>query len=309
MSKELEIIGSGGELAPASMAHSLRRFTPLVEIDGIARMIVSSGIYPQWKTPEALCVLMMLCEASGQHPIQVLEEFDCIQGRPARKSIAMLSRFRASGGRIQWDAATDDCVSGTFVARDGSSITVSWTMARAQKAGLTGKDNWKHYPQQMLRARCQAEAIRAIAPEVLMGHYTVEEVQDMPPLAVASVSTSLDPPRIAPPASNRAPAPASEPTPDDNRLLNAAIRLFGVKAIELGYQDIHITNGIKMRQFAINVSPAHANATEDVWRNPETWKTLKDNLEPPIYAEIDNSEAGSLLDVEPVAVSAQAQGL
>jgi len=304
MSKELEIIGSGGELAPASMAHSLRRFTPLVEIDGIARMIVSSGIYPQWKTPEALCVLMMLCEASGQHPIQVLEEFDCIQGRPARKSIAMLSRFRASGGRIQWDAATDDCVSGTFVARDGSSITVSWTMARAQKAGLTGKDNWKHYPQQMLRARCQAEAIRAIAPEVLMGHYTVEEVQDMPPLAVVSVDSAPEPKPL--------PSAPVIPPADNNRLLNAAIRLFGVKAIELGYQDIHITSGVKMRQFAISVSPTHANATEDVWRDPATWKTLRDNLTAPVYADVDNSEPvaeDALFTVEATEAAANVNAL
>lgn len=55
-----------------------------------------------------------------------------------------------------------------------------WTIARARAIGLAGKDNWKHYPRNMLRARCISEAVRAVYPGISTGIYTVEEVQDMP---------------------------------------------------------------------------------------------------------------------------------
>jgi hypothetical protein len=49
-------------------------------------------------------------------------------------------------------------------------------MARAKAAGLGGKDNWRSYPRQMLRARVISEGVRATFPAVLNGMYTPEEV-------------------------------------------------------------------------------------------------------------------------------------
>ena len=110
------------------------------------------------------------------------------------------------------------------------------------------------------------------------------------------------------PAAVVAQSPVNEPAPN-NEAIKAAVREFGLRAIELGYQNVDLASGKKMKAFAISVSPAHANLSNELWLDPATWKTLKDNLEPPIYDELDNNEHGSLLDVEPVAVSAQAQGL
>jgi len=64
----------------------------------------------------------------------------------------------------------------------GGELTVTWDMKRATQAGLTGKDNWKKYPAQMLSARVVAEGVRAVFPACLSGMYTSEEVQDMPEL-------------------------------------------------------------------------------------------------------------------------------
>lgn len=48
----------------------------------------------------------------------------------------------------------------------------------ATAAKLTGKDTWKQYPRQMLRARVISEGIRTVYPGVAVGVYTPEEVQD-----------------------------------------------------------------------------------------------------------------------------------
>jgi hypothetical protein len=60
-----------------------------------------------------------------------------------------------------------------------------WTFEQAQKAGLTGKDNWKNYPRAMLRARCIAEGVRAVYPAAIGGLMVSEEAQDMPPIPAA----------------------------------------------------------------------------------------------------------------------------
>ena len=53
-------------------------------------------------------------------------------------------------------------------------------MQRTKAAGLGGKDMWKKYPRQMLRARVISEGVRAICPGVTAGFYTPEEVADFP---------------------------------------------------------------------------------------------------------------------------------
>lgn len=156
----------------------------------LSEMVHKSNLFPAWKTPDAVLTMMMFCQAKQMHPMEAMEQFDCIQGRPAMKSSAMLARFRASGGRVIWTETTDERVSGTFVARDGSEIVVTWDMERARKAGLAGKDVWKQHPQSMLTARCAAQAVRAIAPEVLFGMLTDKEAEELPPLKVAPAQTS-----------------------------------------------------------------------------------------------------------------------
>ena len=57
-------------------------------------------------------------------------------------------------------------------------LEIEWTMDRAKAAGLTGKQTWKQYPRQMLRARVISEGIRTVYPGVAVGIYTPEEVND-----------------------------------------------------------------------------------------------------------------------------------
>jgi len=56
------------------------------------------------------------------------------------------------------------------------SFSVTW--AEMENAGYTTKENWEKYPKNMLRARCMAYAVRAIAPQILMGMYTDLEIID-----------------------------------------------------------------------------------------------------------------------------------
>lgn len=148
------------------------------DIEKAGAYIAKSGLFGV-KNPEQAVALMLVAQAEGRNPFEAARDYHIIQGRPALKADAVLTRFQQAGGKVEWLEYTDAKVVGKFTHPQGGSVTVDWTMERAKQAGLTGKDNWKNYPRAMLRARCISEGVRTVYPGVASGIYTVEEVQDM----------------------------------------------------------------------------------------------------------------------------------
>lgn len=157
---------------------------PYSDMEKMAGVIAQSGLFGVRHPVQALA-LMLVAQAEGLHPATAARDYHVIQGRPALRTDAMLARFQAAGGKVQWHDYTDDVVSATFSHPAGGSLRVEWTIERARTAGLAGKETWKQYPRAMLRARVISEGIRAVYPGVLSGMYAPEEVRDMaePPVA------------------------------------------------------------------------------------------------------------------------------
>ena len=155
---------------------------PLHDIREMAASIAKSNLFGA-KTPDQAMALMLIAQAEGTHPALAARDYHIIQGRPALKADAMLSRFQAAGGVVEWQDYTDAKVSGRFSHPKSSPkpVLIEWTLAMAQRIGLAGKDNWKNYPRQMLRARVISEGCRTVYPGISIGIYTVEEAQDMLP--------------------------------------------------------------------------------------------------------------------------------
>jgi hypothetical protein len=156
----------------------MSNIVPFEQQQAIAKAVVASRLFGMTTEAQALA-LMALCEAEGMHPVRALQEFHIIQGRPALKADAMLARFQQRGGAVKWIEYSDAKVCGEFSHPQGGTLRVEWTIEQAKKIGLAGKDNWKNYPRAMLRSRCISEGVRAVAPGVATGIYTVDEVQDM----------------------------------------------------------------------------------------------------------------------------------
>lgn len=155
----------------------------LITMDALqimASAVAKSGLFGV-KTPDQALALMLVAQAEGLHPATAARDYHIIQGRPAMKADAMLARYLATGGRVEWHEHTDALVCATFSHPAGGTAKIDWTMERAKQAGLSGKDNWKAYPRQMLRARVISEGIRMTNPGVAIGVYTVEETQDFSP--------------------------------------------------------------------------------------------------------------------------------
>ena len=169
---------------------------PVSDIERMASAIAKSGLFGM-KTVDQALALMLIAQAEGKHPATAAQEYHVIQGRPALKADAMMARFQAAGGKVQWGEYTDKRVAGTFSHPQGSSVEIVWTFEQARAAGLTGKDNWKNYPRAMLRARVISEGIRTVYPGVAVGVYTPEEVQDLEPGQARPIEKVINPVRNA----------------------------------------------------------------------------------------------------------------
>ncbi len=131
--------------------------------------------------------LMLLAHSKGLHPIQAVERYHVIQGRPAMKADAMLAEFQSRGGVVTWGRHDHEECDATFASPGvGQPVTVSWSLADAKKAELLRNTMWSKYPRQMLRARVISEGIRMTMPGILSGIYTPEEVADFAPEDTAS---------------------------------------------------------------------------------------------------------------------------
>jgi hypothetical protein len=168
------------------------QLVPYSDLSLMAQTIAKSGLFGIKSADQALA-LMLISQAEGISPALAARDYHVIQGRPALKADAMVARFQAAGGRIEWRDYTEQSVSALFSHPSGGSVEVKWTLDMAKRASLTGKDVWRQYPRAMLRARVVSEGIRTVYPGVCVGVYTPEEVDqfDAQPQQIKFATTTV----------------------------------------------------------------------------------------------------------------------
>lgn len=159
--------------------------TPIDQIGMMAKAVADSGIFGI-KNEAAAFALMCVAQSEGIPPIQAAVQYHVIDGKPALKSEAMLTRFQSAGGSIKWKERNAQRCTLWLSHPKAGELEVTWDMDRAKAAGLSGKNTWRAYPAQMMSARCISEGVRALYPACLSGCYTPEEIRDfdaVPPQA------------------------------------------------------------------------------------------------------------------------------
>ena len=155
----------------------MNEIATMSDIQKMAETIAKSGLFGL-SNPTQVAALMLVAQSEGRHPATAAKEYHIINGRPALKADAMLARFQKAGGSVRWTKSSDTEVAGVFSHPKGGELEVRWTADRAAKAQLKSP-TWSRFPQQMLRARCISEGVRAVFPVVIEGVYVIEEAEDM----------------------------------------------------------------------------------------------------------------------------------
>ncbi|MFO0202622.1 MAG: hypothetical protein ACK528_05780 [Alphaproteobacteria bacterium] len=169
-------------------------------------------------TPGDGAVLALTCICEGITPLEFVRTYHIIEGRPSMRADAMAAKFLAAGGSIEWheigEAGKPASATFTFGRQ---SIPMAFSLDDARRMlGKTkdGQDvidkpnsNWQKDPGAMLRARLVSKAVRILAPHIVVGVYTPEELQDVAEPTAAPPQRSSRKAATPPPADPPAPEP------------------------------------------------------------------------------------------------------
>lgn len=130
--------------------------------------------------PDDITAAILTGQELGLQPMASLRAMDVIQGTPALRAHAMRGLVQSRGHSVQLVESTGDrCVMRGRRKGETEWQMVEWTITRAERLGLTGKDQWKKQPTTMLIARATGEICRLIAADVLYAApYVAEELDD-----------------------------------------------------------------------------------------------------------------------------------
>jgi len=136
--------------------------------------------------PGALLLVDQWAKARGIDTLTAIQTVSFIDGKPIVDATMQRALAKRAGYRVRVIEATDR--QATVVVLEGSDEIgrETFTMQDATRMGLSGKDNWKKNPRNMLVARATSNAIRWHAPEVLAGIGTEDEDDDVPFAQIAA---------------------------------------------------------------------------------------------------------------------------
>lgn len=151
----------------------------------------------------------------GLPPMTSLAQTHMIEGKPSLSAEALRALVLAAGHDIEVVETTGAKCTMRGRRRGSQTWTeISWSIDMARAANLTGKNNWKNHPRQMLQARASAELCRLVFPDVCHGMGAAEELIDeggeesIAPPAVEGPKTTVSRAKRAPRATAAASAAA-----------------------------------------------------------------------------------------------------
>lgn len=213
------------------------RMSSLDEMRMFAQAAVRSRFYG-FKSEEEMLPLMIIAQSQGRSFTSVVEEYSVINGRPALKAESMLARFQKAGGHIKWTELSDTRCAAIFSHPQCDPVQIDWDMERAKAAGLAGRDMWKKFARNMLKARVISDGVRTAYPACLGGVYTPEEMGDMesapvsPPrgqLAAPGEPGQVETPREPPSNSNEDGEEVDQTTQPEWPILEAEMDAFSTR--------------------------------------------------------------------------------
>lgn len=182
------------------------------------------------ENPAQGMVLAMTCFSKGSDPMSLSQRYHIIHGKLAMKADAMLAEFRNRGGKHKIiKRSADEAVLQLTLDGDTQEFSFCWSEAQREPFIYNGKESEalrmietgnpevlkKHLKSkystprarmQMLWARVVSDGVRAMCPEVNLGTYTPEEIDDFPE------STRAEPPAEC--STVAASSPAAGPSED-----------------------------------------------------------------------------------------------
>jgi hypothetical protein len=169
--------------------------------EAYVRIAREAGIVPREMNAAQIQAIVLAGRELGLEPLQSLRTMSFINGRLCMAVQLQLALARQRAG-VQIEQLEETDTRCTVTLRRGEErVTCTYTLEDAQRAGIDRQNNWQKYPRQMLRWRAIGDALRIIAPDVVMGLLAPEEAETI----------TVEPVPVPPEA---LPEPETEPEPE-----------------------------------------------------------------------------------------------
>jgi hypothetical protein len=146
---------------------------------------------PRRINDEAALAIAMKAHELGVQPMQAFQQIHVINGVPSCSAQLMLSLAykRLSEFEFEITTSTDEvCEARMRRTSKKPWVALRYTYAQAQKAKLTGKDNWQNHPDDMLRNRVVSKLLKMVAPDTFAGVYDIDEAESIAPHVESNTS-------------------------------------------------------------------------------------------------------------------------
>lgn len=130
--------------------------------------------------PGAVLLARAWAENRGLDILTALQTVSFVQGRPVIDATMQRALADQAGYRITIPTADAQRAIVRVVEKSTGEVIgeATYTLEDAKVAGLTGKENWKKNPEDMLVARATTRAVRRFAPAVMVGLVAGEDEMD-----------------------------------------------------------------------------------------------------------------------------------
>lgn len=156
----------------------------LVALQSISKELAQSRLHAH-RNPADVLFVILVGESLGLNAATALMNIYNVNGMPSMKAdlkLALAKRHPEYAG-CEIDANTERCIVKMKRRNENGteeSIISTFTIEDAKRAGLfPKKDNWRMYPQRMLKARAISYAVNDLFPDIVFGMLSSEEAQDI----------------------------------------------------------------------------------------------------------------------------------
>lgn len=134
--------------------------------------------------PADILLVLMKGRDLGFNLVQSLSAIHIVEGKAALDSSYMVALCKKSPVCEYFRLVESTDKRATYETKRRGELEptrMTFTWEQAERAGVTGKDNWRKWPDAMLRARCASALARAVYPDAVAGLYESDEVEAPPP--------------------------------------------------------------------------------------------------------------------------------
>lgn len=139
---------------------------------------VKTGMLPDHiKTGWQFAVIAATGHELGMQPMRAIRSLAMVKGKVVESADSQLARFKAAGGRSQFEVLDESKAVLHLVHPNGDKHTETFSLEDAKRAGLSSNSNYNKFPKAMLRSRAITAGLKSIGWEGAVGAYDPDELR------------------------------------------------------------------------------------------------------------------------------------